>query len=115
MKQLIIIVTILLTGIIKGFSLTDTLLVKTSAQCETCKKTIEEYMSFEKGIKKTELDLDTKILMVIYNPDKTNPDKIKTAITKSGYDADSLPADPKAYKRLPDCCKKPSDQSPEKH
>jgi hypothetical protein len=34
-------------------------------------------------------------------------EKIRIAITKSGYDADSLKADPKAFKHLPECCKKP--------
>ena len=116
MKQLLIIVAISITSIWKGFSQTDTIQIMTSAQCETCKKTIEEYLSFEKGVKKSVLDVDTKILTVIYNPDKTTPEKIKVALTKSGYDADSLPADPKAYKRLHDCCKKPADQEkPAKH
>mgnify|MGYP001226873986 CR=1 FL=1 len=86
----------------------DTVKIQTSAICETCKKTLENDLSFEKGVKKSVLDLDTKILTVVYNPEKTNPEKIRVAVTKSGYDADSLPANPKAYKRLPDCCKKPN-------
>ena len=88
-------------------SQTDTIRIRTSAQCETCKKTIESDLSFERGVKKTDLNLDNKILTVVYNPDKTDPRKIRIAVTKSGYDADTLKADPKAYKRLPDCCKKP--------
>ena len=31
---------------------------------------------------------------------------LKKAVTKVGYDADDLPADPKAYDDLPKCCKK---------
>jgi periplasmic mercuric ion binding protein len=90
-----------------ALSQTDTIKIQTSAICETCKKTLEGDLSFEKGVKKSVLDLDTKILTVIYNPEKTNPEKIRIAVTKSGYDADSLHADPKAYKHLPECCKKP--------
>ncbi len=96
----------MMTGFCRiAFAQNDTLVIHTSALCDMCKKTIEHDLSFEKGVKKSNLDLDTKNLTVIYDPKKTNPDKIRLAITKSGYDADSLSADPKAYSRLPDCCK----------
>lgn len=80
--------------------------IKTSAICEMCKETIEKNLAFEKGVKKSVLDVDTKIVTVNYNPKKTSPEKIRKAISKSGYDADDVPADPKAYKKLDDCCKK---------
>ncbi len=89
---------------------TDTVKIITTSLCSTCKKTIEHNLSFEKGIKKSIVNIDTKELTVIYDSKKTNPDKIRLALTKIGYDADSLKADPKAYNRLPDCCK-----DPEKH
>jgi copper chaperone CopZ len=92
-------------SIVKGQ--TDTVRIQTSALCKTCKRTIESDLSFEKGVKKSDLDLKTKIVTVIYDSKKTNPEKIRLAITKSGYDADSLPKDPKAFRRLPDCCKNP--------
>ena len=47
--------------------------VKTSAVCKMCKGTVEEAMSYEKGIKKSELDVKSKILTVTYNPKKTTP------------------------------------------
>lgn len=78
----------------------------TSAVCDMCKETIEHDLLFEKGIKKVTLDLDTKVATVVYNSKKTDEQKIRVAITKIGYDADSLMADPVAYKKLPDCCKK---------
>ena len=31
---------------------------------------------------------------------------LRTAVQKTGYDADELTADARAYGRLPDCCKK---------
>jgi cation transport ATPase len=80
--------------------------IKTSATCDMCKTTIEKYMAFEKGVKKSNLDVATKILTVTYNPKKTTPEKLRIAVTKSGYDADDLKADPKAYSKLEDCCKK---------
>lgn len=85
---------------------TAELKVKTSAVCGMCKETIEKFMAFEKGIKKSSLDVDSKILTVTYNPQKTTPEKIRLAVSKSGYDADDVKADEKAYKKLDGCCKK---------
>jgi copper chaperone CopZ len=92
---------------VNGLAQSDTVRIQTSAICGTCKKIIENDMSFVKGVKKSELDLGTSILTVVYNSEKTDPDKIRIAVTKTGYDADSLVADPKAFKRLPECCKNP--------
>ena len=83
--------------------------IQTSAVCETCKKTIEQALAFEKGIKKSELDLTTKIVTVVYNPNKTTPEKIRLAISNAGYDADSIKANPKSYKKSEECCKKEND------
>ena len=106
MKNISIILVLFLCFFKPALGQTDTVRIQTSAICETCKKTLENDLSFEKGVKKSVLNLDDKVLTVVYNPDKTNPDKIRIAVTKSGYDADSLKADPKAFKHLPDCCKK---------
>ena len=52
-----------------------------------------------------ELDEKAMTIKVVYNSKKTNLDKVKTAITKLGYDADDLKADPNAYQSLDNCCK----------
>ena len=80
--------------------------IKTSAQCGMCKDRIEKAMSYEKGIKKAILNLDTKELEVTFQTKKTNVEAIRTALTKVGYDADGQPSDAKAYEKLPACCKK---------
>ena len=85
----------------------DTLKVMTSAVCGECKEIIEKYLSFEKGVESSDLDVKSKVLTVVYNPKKTDAQKIRLAVTKSGYDADSLKADPKAFRKLPECCKRP--------
>lgn len=87
-------------------STTEEVKIKTSAVCEMCKKTIERDLSYEKGVLSSDLDVSSQILTVKYNPKKTKVAKIKKAITKIGYDADELPANPKAYRKLPECCKK---------
>jgi hypothetical protein len=43
---------------------------------------------------------------VTYRTDKTTPDEIRLALSKSGFNADDVKADPEAYKKLDGCCKK---------
>lgn len=83
-----------------------TIEIKTSIQCELCEERIMANLPFEKGIKDIHVDIPTKIVTVTYRPDKTDPEKIRLAISEIGYDADDVPADPVAYEKLPECCKK---------
>ena len=84
----------------------DTLKIKTSSQCEACKQRIENKLNFTKGVMSSNLDLKTKEVTVVYDKEKTNPETIKAAIAKVGYDADNILANEKAYKKLPKCCQK---------
>jgi periplasmic mercuric ion binding protein len=81
--------------------------IKTSAQCGMCKDRIETALAYEKGIVKSDLNVDTKVLTVTYKPLKINPEKIRVLVSKIGYDADNVPADKLAYSKLPACCKVP--------
>jgi copper chaperone CopZ len=94
---------------------TDTIKIKTSAQCSLCKERIETALAYEKGIKKSEVTIPGGECTVAYNKTKTTPTDIRNAIAKTGYDADSVAADPKAYAKLPACCKKPGDPSKAAH
>ena len=80
--------------------------IKTSAICDMCKETLESNLVYEKGIKRSELDVKTALITVTYNPQKITPEKIRIAISKLGYDADEISADKKAYEKLSSCCKK---------
>ena len=93
----------------------DSVKIQTSAQCGMCKDRIEETLAFEKGVKKTNQDLETKIVTVWFKSSKTSSENIRLALTKVGYDADDLLADQKAYQKLPACCKKPDDPNHESH
>ena len=85
---------------------TEKIGIQTSAQCEMCKERLEKEMAFEKGVKSVELDLETKVLTISYRTDKTDPAKLRKAVSKIGYDADDVEADPEAYAKLPACCQK---------
>ncbi len=84
----------------------QTVKIKTSAICKMCKARIERNLAYEKGVTDVNLDVDTKVATVTFDPKKTDLAKIKANIVKTGYDADELPADAKGYEKLPSCCKK---------
>ena len=85
---------------------TKEITIKSSVVCKMCKERIEHDMAFEKGVKSVNVRLKEKEIDIVYRPDKTTPEKLRIAVTKIGYDADDLEADPKAYEKLPRCCKK---------
>lgn len=85
---------------------TEQVKLKTSAVCDMCKARLEKSLAYEKGVQAAVLDVPSQVLTVTYRPDKTSPDALRTAVQKTGYDADAQPADERAYSRLPECCKK---------
>ena len=80
--------------------------IQTSAVCGMFEERIETNIAYEKGVKKVELDDDTKIVTIGFDPRKSDPDKLRQAISKLGYDADDVEADKEAYDKLPACCQK---------
>jgi mercuric ion binding protein len=89
-----------------------TINIKASIYCDHCKKCkscgsrLEKAVYTQKGIKRVDIDETSKTVSVIYSTDKTSPEKIRQAIALVGFDADDVKADPKAYEKLDDCCKK---------
>lgn len=79
--------------------------IKTSAVCEMCKERIEKKVLQLEGVIEANLDIDTKILNVKYDESKISLEEIRTAISKTGYDADDVKREPKAYRKLPKCCR----------
>jgi periplasmic mercuric ion binding protein len=102
----VIMVSLMVSGSFAQDKKATEIKIKTSAVCGQCKDRIEQGLAFEKGVKNAVLDVDSKIATVQYNPQKTTPADIRNAISKLGYDADSIPADKVAYGKLPPCCKK---------
>jgi len=117
MKVKAVLILMIITGtmLVQAQGKTAEIKIKTSSQCEMCKERIEEALAFTKGVKKAELDLETRIVTVSYKKGKTDPAALRMAISKAGYDADDTKADKKAYEKLPACCKKPGDPGHEKH
>lgn len=106
MKKLIILIALILMAFSGVKAQIIEAKIKTSGQCEHCKETIEKNLRFEKGVKKVNFDIESHIVRVKFDQKKTTIQAIQIDITKLGYDADSLPADPIAYENLNACCKK---------
>ena len=86
--------------------------IQTSAICEMCQYALEKDLTFEKGVKEASLNLDDKVMTIVYNPKKTDDQTLRHRITKVGYHADTLARDPIAYNDLPMCCKDGSHGTP---
>ncbi len=106
MKTLLILAALLVSAPALWAQKADTLVVKTSAKCGMCKRTLETQLIREPGVQTVSLDVKSKNLTLVYSPRTTAPEKLRTAVTKVGYDADGQLADQKAHDRLKPCCRK---------
>ncbi len=89
---------------VQAQSSNDTLRIETSAICGMCKTRLESELGFLRGLKSAALNLDSKLLTVVYNSKKLSPAAIRSKISSLGYRADSVAANPKAFEALPACC-----------
>jgi|KBSMisStandDraft_5_1062788.scaffolds.fasta_scaffold00063_15 copper chaperone CopZ len=80
-----------------------------TVQCEECKKRIENFMKYEEGVTKVDVNFKSKVTTVTFMSDRTNIENVKTGIANAGYDADDIKANEDSYKKLPTCCKRPED------
>jgi copper chaperone CopZ len=106
MKKIILIASLFISCITLGQKkqTIDTVYIKTSSLCGDCKERIESALNFQKGVKFSELNLDTKIATCVYKPSKVSLNELRLALVRVGYDADEMKADPEAVKLLPKCC-----------
>ncbi len=81
-----------------------------SAQCEICEKTLNKALKKVAGVEKYKVDIEGKVIHINYDRNATTIAKIEKAITSAGYDANDKKANPEAYDKLDNCCKKPEDR-----
>jgi mercuric ion binding protein len=82
----------------------ETVIIQTSAECGDCKDRIEEMLNYTKGVKYSELDLETKKVTVKFSPKKISLSQIKVKLSELGYNADEVKSNPESVKKLPLCC-----------
>ncbi len=76
---------------------------KVFGNCPQCKERIEAALDV-KGVKSADWNVDTKIIEVVYSPDKITIEKIHQLIADCGHDTEKTKAPDKVYLKLPDCC-----------
>lgn len=89
----------------------ETIVIKTKIycdhclQCGSCGPNIKTAMLGLDGIIKIDISPKENTITVTYKKTKTSPDKIRKAISETGFDADEVKASPIAYEKLDGCCK----------
>ena len=56
-------------------------------ECQSCVKKIKDNLRFEKGVKAINSDLNTKLVTIQYDSEKTNPENLIKAFAKINYKA----------------------------
>jgi copper chaperone CopZ len=70
---------------------TSEVVYKVSIDCEGCKKKIEKNIAFEKGVKDLRIDMQKKLVTVVFDSTKTNGEKLKAAIEKLDFSVEKVP------------------------
>jgi copper chaperone CopZ len=76
-------------------------------QCGSCVRTVSAALKEVDGVHEVNVDLEAKNAQVTYDAGKTDVAGLATAVAASGYAANEVEADPKAYEKLATCCKVP--------
>lgn len=79
--------------------------IQTNAICGMCKTNIETALAGVEGVQMAELDLVTKKVKIKYDGKVVDEAALRQAIANTGYNADDVPARPKAQEALDACCK----------
>ena len=78
--------------------------VLVKGNCEMCKARIEKSALTTKGVKYAVWDVNSKMLNLIYNQNKTTLLQIQASILEVGHDVDSLKTNEEVYQQLHMCC-----------
>lgn len=62
----------------------------TEMTCDGCKRSITKSINTLKGIAKLDINLDSKIITVVFDDTKTDPQSIVNSVIEAGYDAELL-------------------------
>jgi Cu(I)/Ag(I) efflux system membrane fusion protein len=77
---------------------------KVSGNCEMCKERIETAAKSVPGVDQATWDMDSKIIQVSFNKEKTSLEDIQRAIADAGHDTGKYKASDEVYNSLPECC-----------
>lgn len=69
---------------------TKTVVYQCSVHCHSCESKIMKNISYEKGVKAVEVNLDQKLVTVAYKTSKNSDEGIQTALKKLGYQVELM-------------------------
>ena len=101
---------IVFSSVVISEDITTTKIKTKTVQCGMCKKTIEKALDDIEGIISVDVNYKKKYAKVKFDTEIISLDEIREYISKAGYDADDVKADPEVYKKLHSCCKLPEDR-----
>lgn len=104
-KNLLQFLLVLLLAPTMMFAAEQSLSLKVSGNCGSCKKRIVKAATSIEGVSDASWDKNTKEFTAKYDDAKVKPEDIKKAILKAGYDVEGGTAEQAAYDKLPSCCK----------
>jgi hypothetical protein len=72
--------------------------------CSMCKERIEDALAIDE-VTSASWNAKTKLLTVVYAPDKISLDSLHQRIAAAGHDTERFKAPDAAYEELPPCCR----------
>ncbi|RNC92882.1 MAG: copper chaperone [Allomuricauda sp.] len=75
-----------------------------AGNCEQCRARIEKAAKRVKGVGTASWNVDSKILLVNYDPNHTSMENIQKSIANAGHDTQAHQAKDQVYSKLPKCC-----------
>ena len=74
--------------------------------CTSCENKIKGNLRFEKGVKKITTNIEKQTVTVVYDADKTTPEKLQKRFEKFGYKARQLKEGEIVKADTPEACPK---------
>ncbi|MBV7269842.1 heavy-metal-associated domain-containing protein [Winogradskyella luteola] len=105
MKQIILIVTLLITTITFSQNKNAKTIIEVDGICGMCKERIEKAAIRTKGVKSAVWNVDTHELKLIYDERKTDLKTISQKIASVGHDTKDVKATDEQYASVHPCCK----------
>lgn len=81
-----------------------------TVQCGSCQNKVEKALQAVAGVQSAQVDLDAKVALVSFDPQKVELAALENAIALVGYDANNVKRDSTAYAGLDACCKLSEDR-----
>ncbi len=106
MKKIVLLLLVVLTTLgLSAKNPVKTVTIQTNGKCGRCANVMKTSVPTFQGVQTCVYDMATAKITVTYDTKVTTPDAIRQGISKLGYDADAVKANPEARAKLPACCR----------